>query len=326
MTSRLLRLATTVAVLLAASNAAAAPRADVARADALFRDAQQLLQKGQTAEACAAFAESQRLDPANGTLLNLALCHEKEGKTATAQRELKELLGALGKNADDQKRARVANEHLRDLEKKLSRLLFDTTLLPADATVTLDGEKVGDAATAVDQGTHAVVASAPRKKTATSSVEVKEPGVRTIKLDALADEVVVPPVAEVPATPEPARPAAKAGYWSGQRTAGAATFGVGLVGLGLGTVFGLDTFSKRDARDLRCDGTVCDAEGLRLHDEARSSATIASIGFGAGIAAIAMGTVLFLTAPRARPKPDHGASGTVDVAFGPDGLAVRGVY
>src|SRR4051812_48456348 len=72
--------------------ARAATPADKAAAESLFASALALLSEKKFSEACPKLEESQRLDPASGTLLNLAWCHEMEGKTATAWAEYKKLL------------------------------------------------------------------------------------------------------------------------------------------------------------------------------------------------------------------------------------------
>src|SRR4051794_6818295 len=59
-------------------------------AQSLFEEGRRLMDSGKFAEACLKLAASLRLDPGAGTQLNLAVCHEQEGKLSTALLEFEE--------------------------------------------------------------------------------------------------------------------------------------------------------------------------------------------------------------------------------------------
>ena len=64
------------------------------------------------------FAESHRLDPSGGTILNLALCHEKEGKLARSWSEFTEAI-AFARRDYRADREAEAQDHAGKLEPRL---------------------------------------------------------------------------------------------------------------------------------------------------------------------------------------------------------------
>src|SRR5262249_32467324 len=141
------------------------PPADAAAAEALFREGRRLLEEKKYGEACPKLQESDRLDPATGTLLALALCYEGDGKTASAWAAYVDAAGRA-RREDQKDRERAALDRAKSLEPKLSRVtlvIAPTVAALPDLAVTRDGTPVGrgalGTAVPVDPGPHTVVAT-----------------------------------------------------------------------------------------------------------------------------------------------------------------------
>lgn len=278
---------------------------DKALAQSLFDEGKKLMEAGNYAEACPKLAESQKLDPGGGTLLNLAVCHQKEGKTATAWAEFEEALSQAKKEGRPEREA-FAREHIAELEPKLSRLTV--TVTPATASVAglqlkLDGAVLGKAAWGaslpVDPGKHTLEASAPGKKSWTGDVEVGT--------DADKKSLEVPALEDAPAEPDKTATTTTTSTTtdtgsSNQKTIGYIVGGAGVVALGVGAVFGIRAFSKWSEREDNCPNDVCNAKAKEAGDAATTSANIANVGVGVGLVAIGVGAFLILTSPSAPEK------------------------
>jgi hypothetical protein len=271
---------------------------------ALFDEGVRLMEQGQYAEACPKLARSQDLSPNGGTLLALAECHSKAGHVASswvAYRELAARARAAGK-ADAERRA---NDAARDLEARLSWLTVNVAEEVEGLEVKRDGQVLPKAewriAVPIDPGKHTVEAKAPgRVRFATEVVVEGERQKPVVEIPRLDEDRAAAPAAPVRETPhdDTASPPSEG---SGQRVLGIAIGALGLAGIGVGSYFGLQAASKNDDASQFCrDETRCTSQGMQLDDEARSAATVSTIGFIAGGIALATGIVIYLTAPRHR--------------------------
>jgi len=293
--------AVTLAAALVLSSGMAQAQA-TAVPEALFREGKKLLEEGRYVETCPKFAESERLDPSSGTLLALALCHEKLGRTASAWAEFNEVVTLARKQARED-RVTVAREHAAALEPTLSYLTIHTADVGTALQLSLDGQMLGAAAvgvrTPVDPGEHEIGASAAGKRPWKESVTVGAAhDDKTIEVPSLEDAPAPPanppPSNQVPTANVDAGEPVAAGSFT--RTAGIAAIGVGIVGIGVGGFFGVRAFSRWSDRNDGCPtSTTCTHDGKIAGDDAQSAATISTIAFAAGAALSAVGVYLVLT-------------------------------
>lgn len=309
----------------------AQPAADDKRlAEALFREARELFEQGNLTTACPKFAESHRLDPALGTLLNLAFCHQRQGRFATAWAEF-QAAADEAQRGENQQRLEYAREHAKQLEPKLAYVIIDVSAEVEGIEVKLDRTLISREAWGspwpVDPGEHTLHVSAPQRQAWSTVVHLAGSGATAAILIPALVKVPEPllPLSVLPAPPP--RPAPT----PGPRDAHAAgapltTFGVllgaaSIVGFGISAGYGMQAQALKKERAAHCnDANICDPIGVLRDDEARGAARISTLAFAGGAALGVTGITLFVIAPRTERAP------RLKLHPGLGGISLRGTF
>lgn len=283
---------------------------DTTRADETFHAGRELMKDGKLAEACPKFEESQKADPASGTLLALAYCQELSGLLASARTNYLSAADLAAKEGQAE-RQKAAGERAEALSQRVSTL---TIMVPpqlsrqAGLKVLRDGIEVErtayDVRIPLNGGTHAIEVTAPgRERWAGVVVLQTEADHKTLQLPILEPELSTfiettgPRRASPPYQPVPAEsPTVR--RWR------QASLGLGLasaVGVGLGVTFGVAAKSRNDAsnRDGHCDASGCDAYGSARRQSALDAARISTWSFVAAGALATTSLVLYFKAENA---------------------------
>jgi hypothetical protein len=316
-----------------------APAADPAAGEALFREGRRLLRVGDLAGACAKFDESQRLDPAPGTLANLADCEEKLGRLASAWEHWRSVADRLP--AGDRRRA-TALARAQALEQTVPRLMIQVAAdQPEGLTVQRDGVVLGAASLGValplDPGRHQIVVTAPGRRPLTYHVAMTAGEQRKVVVAAgpSGSPTVTPPAPVVPpplagslvpavgtdtgaaTVTSTASPTASPGRW--RRIGAYSLLGAGAVGLSAGTYFGIEALRARADARKACTGAGdppgcwSSARYPLVRDRYYSWRADASLAAGA-VAALAGGYLLFTGREVAVAAAPASGGGEVSVA------------
>ena len=291
------------------SGAAAQGASDKAAAEALFNRGLALMRDGKYQEACERLEQSQSIERGIGTMLYLAECYEKLGKTASAWALFREA-SSLAQAGGQAERAEAGKRRAEKLEKSLSRL---TIQVPAVNKVTgLEIQDNGAAvhpsvwsyAAPVDPGMHRIQAKAPGYLSFTKDIKVDEAGSAELEVPLLTRDENAP-VASAPSAQETARKAspsrgeAPSGRMSTQRLVGLSIAGAGALAVVVGGALGIRAIVKKgDAEDKGCVDSKCPDSGFDAHEKAHKASN-ASTGFwAAGGVLLVGGLVTYFIAPK----------------------------
>jgi hypothetical protein len=297
-------------------------------ADALRREGETLLVENRYGEACPKLSESYRLDPATSTLLGLAMCHEGEGKLASAWTEFVEVANRSPREGRDD-RAGLARERADALRPRLSYVLIQVSPQAAQQSgleVKQDGIRIDPASFGqllpVDPGEHVVEASASGK------TPWKKP--YTVGSRPTQETIAVPALGSLVAEVETSRSRAEAspGGLTEVQIAGLITAGVGVVGIVVGSVSAIRAIGKQHDSDPQCDDfNRCSTPGaVRDRRDAVQAAGFATVSMVTGGFLVLGGATMFLLGGRSKPADAGRMSARPALLPGGGGVALSGRF
>jgi hypothetical protein len=261
-------------------------------ADRAFSEGQAHMKRAQYTEACAKFAESQRLEGGIGTLLWLGECFEKTGKVASAHRSFMQAAALARARADD--RESVATSRASRLDAAVPRLTLQVQ--EGQGLVTVDGAEWArdrlNVPERIDPGTYEVVlraAQGDRVALVRKQVSVASGQTSTVLLEPTG------------ARASGDRTESAGPYLNARRGLGLAIAGLGLVSGGVSLGFGFAARSEYTATQAQCTPACRDEAAYTRRDAAYSQATVATVGVVAGIALLSVGTFIVLW-PSSKPS------------------------
>jgi hypothetical protein len=294
-----------------------------AQAEVLFEEGRKLKEQGSLREAAEKFEAANRIYPAVGTLLNLGVVRRDSGELVAAW-EAFERAADLARRTKDNRES-YARERMKELEPQLYLLRIEVpaAVRTGGLVITADTQPVSEERWGtpfpVASGTHVIRAERPGVQPFEARVEVNTKG-QTVEVEipaALPEQAAPPPVgptgrSEPAPTATPEVGAAAAPGMPMTRKVALGGFAVGALGLVAGGVLGMRAIGQYDDAESICaraNFTSCtEAESIEsqeLRDASRSTANLATASVVVGLAAGAVGAVLWFTgAPEEPGRPE----------------------
>jgi hypothetical protein len=288
----------------------------------LFEEGRVAMDAGDFDTACAKFEESNRLDAASGTTLNLANCEERRGHVASAWERYRAAVRLL---AEGDRRREFAKTKVRQLEPLVPHLTIE---LAADAPSETQVSRNGKTLTAslgvplpLDPGDYTITAMGPGRLSADYEVTLEEGEQKSITVEPGE------PVADVIETTE-TTVIVQNDEGATARTLGYVFGGIGVASLAGAGLFGYLAYKNKQTMDSDCDVNA-QTEFVSCRNDAGPDAKkqferntlLADVFAAAGGVSLGVGLYFFFTAPDA-PQ----AAVEAGVFNGAPGLRLNGTF
>jgi hypothetical protein len=223
-----------------------------------------------------------------------------------------------------------AERELDELAPRIPSLRIDVEgALENEVRATLDGAPIASASLGeerpVNPGSHRITGELAGQRQE-RSITLNESDKKRIVLEFRASRPALAASGGAPAVANVAPPRAEDSGPGTRRTAGYVALGAGGLGLVAGGVTGFMALGKKqslDDNDHCRDGKCLESEEDEV-ETLRTLRTVSTVSFIAGGALAATGIVLLIGTSSA--APESGATGTVEVAILPRGVAVGGRF
>jgi hypothetical protein len=293
------------------SSEVSAEQRDPVVAEQLFKQGRVALERRDYVNACKRFQESDRLDPAVGTLMNWATCEQRLGKIATAWQLWREAVDRLDRRDD---RAPFARKQLQALEPRLPQLTLKPGFPPSTPVVVLrDGVRLTESALNVplpiDPGSHVILVRKSGHADQRYRVDIAERERRTLTIQV---GLRAPQVAST--EPEQDTTALTWGY---------VLTGIGMASIGGAVVTHVMLEEKEDVVAANCPNKVCNHQGFAAVQDSRSLTILSRALWVAGGTALGGGVVLLLVGTG---SPDREEGVGLAVSPGSLGIVQRGSF
>jgi len=296
----------------------------------LYEQGKELMNAGDYVNGCRLLQESYDFEPKFGRLYTLALCRDREGRSATAWALYRDYLAGIAElegeaRESHAKRASDAAERVRALDATVPRLkLVWRGEIPENIDVRLDGRDALPKLNTdwpLDPGDHVITVrengAAEESRTlklengqTPLEVDLTPPEKPPAKIEAPPPEPKVVPPPEKKPMPKEIKTVANS-----QRNLGLMWFGVAGAGLVTATILGIKAATMKTDVERGCPRLVCtDAGGAALNDGlAWGDAATVTLGLSGALAMV--GAVELWG--RGKPKKANAQTLQVHVGAGP---------
>lgn len=302
-----------------------------ATAEALFQEGLALMDQGQLAQACDKFAGTLEMEQGVGTMLHLADCYDKLGRTASSW-ALFEEVAARAQISGDTTRAEIAQARAAHLKSRLSLVYLRFTPPSASGrratqvVVELGGARIPEAMwnspVPVDPGSQRIriVAEGYEPWTYTMNVPTGPAQLRVVapNLQPIGPRptTAVSPISKL-TTPPPGTRETRSTSNSGSstRVVGYITGALGLIGLGVAGYFGYEAYQSQQESLQHCrvsDPNACTPNGVTHRQEAQRFARTANVAAIAGGGGLLIGTTLLIVSPSASERTPNASAAALD--------------